>query len=203
VGPASGTLTVEYKGQHAITHRLEARDTDAAGRTKMLEDEVQHWLPADAEVKLVNSPEWENAEKPFQAIFEVHCNIFVSAGHRTLVPTHLLEMNSQPRFPHAERVNKVYFAYPYAEIDETRVTLPEGMQVESLPQPVRNKLDFAAYIADYKKGTRDFVAGRQLVIGLEMFEPKDYHTLKSFYDEAHTHDQSQAVIQGSSHAPGN
>ncbi|HVP63380.1 MAG TPA: DUF3857 and transglutaminase domain-containing protein [candidate division Zixibacteria bacterium] len=203
IGPATGTVTVEYRGQQAIIHRLNARDTDAAGRTKMLEDEVRGWLPADAEVKLVNSPEWENAEKPLQAVFEVSCNIFAAAGHRTLVPVHILQMNSAPLFSHAERLNKIYFSYPYAELDETRITLPEGLQLERIPEAVKNKLDFAAYITDYAKNGREFIAGRQLVMGLELFDVKQYKTLKSFYDDAHTQDQSQAVIQGSNHASGN
>ncbi|HEX8926773.1 MAG TPA: hypothetical protein VF786_13330, partial [Terriglobales bacterium] len=202
-GPATGTITVQYGGQDSLIHRIDSLETDAAGRTKSLEDEIKGWLPANAEVKLVSSPAWEDYEHPLEATFQVKCNILTSAGHRVLVPAHLLEFTQQPRFTHATRVNKVYFAYPYGEIDETRIRLPETMRVESVPDPVQNKLDYAAYVTDYAKASHEFVAGRQLMVGLGIFEVNEYKQLKSFYDNAHTVDQSQAVVQGASHASGN
>lgn len=200
IGPATGTVEIDWKGQQALTRRLHAIETDAVGRVKMLEDEVRQSLPEGAEVKLVNSPEWENGEKPLEATFAISCNPVMSAGHRLLLPAHLLEFNKSPMFPHAERKYTIYFSYPYAEIDQTTIALPEGMQLEAIPQPVTKKLDWAIYDTQYQQGGRQFVSVRRLVMGVGLFNTTEYKQLKSFYDEAHTNDQMQAVIKGSSHA---
>lgn len=44
-GSLQGEVTLEIGGEEALEHRLDALNTDEAGRRKQLEDEVQSWLP--------------------------------------------------------------------------------------------------------------------------------------------------------------
>jgi hypothetical protein len=199
-GTAEGTIKVAYSGQDAIWRRLRARETDAAGRTKLLEDEVKGWLPTDSEVKMTTTPEWASTDKPLVAVFDVKTPILTSAGRRYLLPSQILLSGENARFTHAERKWTVYFDYPYAEVDESFVKLPAGLQSEALPQAVNQRTDFGAYFTVYKQDSGMLYAARQLVMAGIFFKTDKYKDLKSFYDLAHTNDQTQVVLKNATTA---
>jgi len=58
-----------FKGLTAMDHRQEAGKTDAAGRKKLLEDDLREILPGNSEVNLINSPDWDSTENPLIAQF--------------------------------------------------------------------------------------------------------------------------------------
>lgn len=60
-GGLSGDLSVEFKAGEALERRLDALNTDEAGRAKDLENEVKNVLPEGATVKLLDSQGWEKA----------------------------------------------------------------------------------------------------------------------------------------------
>lgn len=199
-GRAQGTIKVAYGGQEAIWRRLRGRETDTAGKTKLLEDEVRNWLPADSEVKMTTAPDWTNSDKPLAAIFEVKTRMLTSAGRRSLLPSQVLLAGENARFPHAERKWTVYFDFPYVEIDESFVKLPAGLQSEALPQGVDTRTPFGAYTTIYTQDAGTLHTARQLVMGGNIFKPDYYKDLKSFYDLAHTNDQTQVVLKNTAAA---
>ena len=64
-GALTGEISVDFNGEDALEHRLDALDEDEAGRRTSLEDEVKGWLPKDAVVKLQDSQGWESAGRAF------------------------------------------------------------------------------------------------------------------------------------------
>ncbi|MGZ4877824.1 MAG: DUF3857 domain-containing protein, partial [Candidatus Angelobacter sp.] len=52
-GLLKGEISVEFQGEEALEHRLDARDSDDAGKKKDLEDELKSWLPGGSTVKMV------------------------------------------------------------------------------------------------------------------------------------------------------
>lgn len=201
-GVAEGTLTVAYFGQEAIQHRLDGLKTDAAGRTKDLEDEAKAWLPSNAEVSVAAQPDWES-DKFFAIRYKVSVPIMSSAGKRVLMPAHLLVFNQHDVFPHAERKYPVYFNYPYANVDEMHIELPESLKIESLPAPTDVKLPYALYASTYKQTGRQLVISRQLLMGGNVFPVDMFKELKGFFQQAHTADQQQILLKAESSATGN
>lgn len=201
-GEGEGTLKVGYLGQESIRRRLRALKTDAAGRTKMLEDEAKGWLPSNAEVTLTNQPQWEG-DNALVALFKVTIPMLSSAGKRVFMPAHFLAYNEPERLPHATRQFPVYFDFPYADIDEVQVELPEHLQIESLPAPTNIRLEYAAYVAGYQQKNRTLVMTRQLVMGGNIFEVSRYGELRDFYQKARTSDQQQLLLKAVAHASGN
>jgi len=201
-GMAEGKLLVGFLGQDAIRRRLAALRTDAAGRSKDLEDEVKGWLPNNAEVSLTNQPAWES-DQTLVAEFKVNIPMLSSAGKRLLMPAHLLAFNRPERFVHAERKYPVYFDYPYTEIDEIHVELPDMLQVESLPAPALVRLDYAAYSAGYTQQNRELLLKRQLVMGGNIFGTAKYSELRNFYQQTRASDQQQLLLKVGTNASGN
>lgn len=195
-GVAQGTLSVTYVGQEALKWRIRGAKTDAEGRTKLLEDEVKGWLPNTAEISLINKPEWNNGEVPMTAEFKISSPMLTSAGRRRLLPPQVFEFNKPAIFQHAERKTPVYLDFPYSEVDDIRVTLPEGMTPEGLPAAEQVKVDFAVYATEYAMQGRDLLATRVMGVGDNYFPLEYYAKLKSFYEKVKSGDDQHIVLMG-------
>ncbi|HEU5400191.1 MAG TPA: DUF3857 domain-containing protein [Terriglobales bacterium] len=201
-GKGEGTLKVSFTGQEAIRRRLRGIKTDAAGRTKQLEDEAKSWFPENAEISLSNQPDW-NSDKTLYAEFKVNTPLMSSAGKHLLLPADVMVFYLPERFPHADRKYPVYFDYPYVEMDEVHVQLPDGLQVDTLPSPANVRLPYAAYVSDLKQGGREVVVSRQLAMGGNVFQVNQYPELRDFYLKARNSDQQQILLKVDTHVSGN
>lgn len=201
-GTLEGTMKVGYIGQDSITHRQAALRTDDEGRKKDLEEEVKGWLPAGAEVSLVQEPVWNATTKDFVAAFHIKAAIGNNAGKRMLAPLHVFQLNQGPMFPSAERVNGIYFYYPSREIDDITVTVPASLEVENLPQPENVKLDYAMYKSEWSRQQNNINVKRDLAMAAFVFPQTDYKQLKGFYDQVKAGDDQQAILKVSANAVG-
>jgi hypothetical protein len=201
-GTVEGTLKVYFAGQEAVAHRQAAFRTDAEGRKKDLEDEIKGWLPAGAEVSMVQEPAWTATTDGFVAAFHVKTVLAANAGKRVLLPLHVFQFNDKPKFPSAERANGVYFYYPSREVDDVTITLPTSLAVESLPQPENVHVDYAIYKSEWAQQQQTITAKRDLAIAQYIFAQPDYKELKSFYDKVKSGDEEQAVLKAGANAAG-
>lgn len=203
-GSESGTVTVGYFGLEGMDRRQQAAQTDAAGRKKLLEDEIKSWLPGGSEVTLQNEPRWEAAETPLVAVFKVSGPLAVGAGKRAVVPLHIFEVNDPPMFPAAERTNPIYFYNPSCVIDEVHLTVPQGTSIESLPQNDTVHLEYAAYESQQKmEQPMTILATREIIMDGIAFPKDRYKELKTFYDKVSTDDGEQVILKAAAHAEGN
>jgi len=200
-GKAEGTLKAGFYGLEAMERRREAGNTDAEGRKKLLEDEVKRWLPADSDVTLINTPDWDATEGHLAAEFKISCPLATGAGKRWIVPIHLFQVNERPRFSASERTNSIYFDYLSREIDEVHVTLPPDLEVESLPPGENVRLDYALYTTNQKQESGNAVmAVRDLTLGGLAFPPNMYKELKGFFDKVKAGDDQPVVAKAAAHA---
>ena len=203
-GKYEGTVTVGFVGLEALSRRQTAGLTDPEGRKKELEDEVKDWLPAGSEIKISKIPRWDDVESSVAAEFKVSGPLATSAGKRWSIPPHFFEVNEKSKFPSAERTNGIYLYYSYREIDEVHITLPNGMEVESMPADDMVKLDYALYKTTQKMEAPGTVFSRRdMVMGGMAFPVNVYKEVKGFYDKVKTGDDQPLLLKGSPHAQGN
>jgi hypothetical protein len=115
-GSLEGKLKVAYRGQEALSLRLEERNKDDVARRKFLEDQVKEAVPAGIEVQLTNQPNWSSSEFSLVAEFSQKVPGWASStGHRTIVPAGLfvgrlpvlwLQENRQHQHSIAERLER-------------------------------------------------------------------------------------------------
>ena len=200
-GKAEGTIKVGFYGLEAMERRQRGGKTDDEGRKKLLEDEVKHWLPADSEVTLTNTPTWDATEGHLATEFKVSCPLAVGAGKRWIVPVHLFQVNEKPRFSASDRANSIYFDYLTREVDETHVTLPAEVEVESLPPNDNVRVDYALYATIQKQEPGNAVmARRDLAMGGMAFPTSVYKELKGFFDKVKAGDDQPLVAKAAAHA---
>ncbi|HUK23140.1 MAG TPA: DUF3857 domain-containing protein [Terriglobales bacterium] len=203
-GAVEGTLVVGFYGIEAMIRRQEGGHTDDAGRKKLLEDEIRSWLPGGSEVTLIENPLWPNTELPLIAKFKISSPLAASAGKRWIIPVHVLQVNDKALFSASSRENPIYFDYPYREVDEVHITIPPGMQFESLPSGEEDRLKYAVYSTQLKQETPDTImAVRQVALATALFGAGEYKDVKGFYDKVKAGDDQQAILKAVVHVAGN
>src|SRR5205085_3008190 len=117
-GTLKGGVTVMFKGGEALERRLDALDTDDAGRKKQIEDELKSWLSTGANLKVVEVRGWDAIDDPLTVQFSIEIPGYASvAGKRLLMPAFLFQAKQKDAFKHAERKYPLYFPYAFSEID--------------------------------------------------------------------------------------
>jgi len=195
-GMATGTVSLMFKGATAMTLRQEGGRTDAEGRKKLLEDRVREILPGNSQVSLSNSPDWDNAENPLIVQFHVSFPFAIAAGKRLMLQQQLFQVNEKSRFPATDRKNAIYFHLPWQEADEVHITIPAGMEVESLAPDDMIKLPYAVYKVQHKKEAPNVIfTRRDFIMGNEVFLPTEYKEIKGFFDKVKSDDDQPALVR--------
>jgi hypothetical protein len=193
-GTLKGELVLEFTGAEALEHRLDAIDSDEAGRKKDLEDELKQWLPAGALVKMSAVQGWEDSEVPLVARFNLELPNYASvAGKRLLIPAYLFMQRNQ-MFAHAERKYPVYFPYPFTDTDIVKIKVPQGFTLESVPQQQEAKLPYARYQSVSQFDGSQLVTQRALFFNGIFVPLEKYSELKGFFGKVQTGDEQQAVL---------
>jgi Transglutaminase-like superfamily len=193
-GSLAGKLTVTFTGLDALWRRLDELDEDDTSRTKFLEDEVRRAIPASAEVKLTNQPEWSSSSPLLVAEYQITVPGWASpAGRRQLIPVGLFGEPEKHMFEHTERTFPVYFHYPFQVVDDITLELPPGWQVSSLlpPQNVGGNVAHYTLAADDKNGLH---WTRLLSMDILQMQTKYYPALQNFYQKVRTGDEQQIVL---------
>lgn len=195
-GAAHGQVALVFKGLAAMSKRQQAGKTDAEGRKKILEDDLREILPGNSEISLSNQPEWDNTENPLVAQFQVSFPFAVVSGKRLLLQQHLFQMAEHNRFTATQRINPVYFHYPWQEADEVHITIPAGMDVESLAPDDKLQTDYAIYQVKQKQEAPNKIFSRRDFIMDGIAIPKDqYPAMKSFFDKIKADDDQPALLK--------
>jgi len=198
-GFLKGTITVRFEGGEALERRLDALNTDDAGRKETLEEEARAWLPRGASVALMNVEGWQGSEEPLIATFTIELTSYASlAGARLLVPTDIFQSRPMDAFKHADRKYPIYFPYAFGEADQIAITIPSDYTVETLPAQQSTSVSYATYFNESHCDGKQLVTDRVLQVNGIFFRLDIYAEIKDFFRNVRTGDEQQAVLRGGS-----
>ena len=199
-GSITGTLQVDFTGQEGGLLRRDARKEDETGRTKDLEDRIKGWLPVGSDFQITKIADWDDAEKPAHVEGTVSIPSFSKGAMRLMrMPLEVFQGGQSSLFAPANRVNLVYFHYPYQEVDDLRLHLPSGFRVETLPQAQKLDLGAAAYEISAASAGDGVEVKRHLSVNGFLFSKDAYPTLRAFFGTVRANDNAQMALQ--SNAP--
>jgi hypothetical protein len=195
-GSLSGEISVEFNGEDALEHRLDALDETEAGRREGLENEVKAWLPGNAVVKLQSSQGWESADQPLLARFSVQIAGFASTtGKRLLTPAFFFPTLQKNVFVNDYRRYPISFSYPFTETDELYLKLPQGYTLEAPPYRRKAGLPYAGYEISTAFEDQQLVTKRKLRFDGQQVPAEQYGQLKEFFAIVQKGDGGQAVLR--------
>jgi hypothetical protein len=195
-GDLEGKVTITFTGLEGSRRRVEERQADDAARKKFLEDELKESIPAASEVELSNQPDWKSSTPPLVAEFTLKVPGWAAgAGRRALLPVGLFGAQEKQLFSHADRVQSIYFEYPFERVDDVNIELPLGWQISTLPAPVKQDAKVITYTvqAENNKGTLHL--SRTFDLDFLLLDSKYYGALRTFFQNVRTADEQQVILQ--------
>jgi hypothetical protein len=195
-GTLAGTVKTTYTGHEALVRRLDHIDDDREEIRESLEAELSDLLPMGAGVTMTQVDNIDNNVPSLIVQYEVTIpGIVASAGDRMLLPASPLTGTGRYPFRHAERRYPVYFPYPFREFNDIVVTLPEGVTVETRPEPRKYEGHYSSFsLVCVPEGPQKLHVQRDLVIQKSYFPVAQYGAIKAFYDKVRTIDEEQILL---------
>ena len=194
-GVATGTVSMTFIGDPAISWRQTSASGDASSLDRELRESVEHLLPQGMDVKVSTIEKLDDYESPLKVTFNVKGPIGSSTGKRLLFTGDIFETNAKPSFPHEKRESSVYFHYPYMNQDAVRVNFPPVFSVESLPTSMKQQFQtFALYALATESTPTSVTVRRNYTLGEILFMSKEYPDLRAFYNKFETKDQESVVL---------
>jgi hypothetical protein len=194
-GSLSGKLQVTYIGQDAAWRRDSERLHDAAARAKFLEDEVHGSVAVGINVTLTSQPDWDGAENPLTAEFEVNIPGYAeSAGRRMLLTMGVFDRDDRHTFEHAEREYPVYFRYLSERVDSLDIELPENYQIATLPAARDSNLTTMAYHIGAEQDGSTIQVRRSLIENAIIIPASSYPGVREFFQSVRAGDEQQLVL---------
>ena len=207
-GTLEGDVRIEYTG-HLAQERKEYNDDDSpTEREKTVVDAWKSRL--GAEVTNLYIQNVTDPIKPFVYTFHVRVPGYATrTGKRLFLQPAFFQKGLTPLFPTTERRHEVYFHYPWSEVDQVEIVLPEGFELDNAESPAGfSGGDLSKYepmVGTTNKGrtlvyTRKFYFGKGGDSTLR-FPVNTYPNLKNYFDEVSKHDgHTIALKQGAATA---
>jgi len=98
-------------------------------------------------------------------------------------------------FEHTQRTHAIYFSYMFQTEDQTKITLPAGWKVGSLPTEVHLDATAAEYRIQAEKKENALQVTRTLRSDIVLYQPSVYPALRDFYQKVRSGDEQQVVLQ--------
>jgi hypothetical protein len=128
-------------------------------------------------------------------MFEIQGPVGSSTSKRLLVPADLFEVNTKPRFPEAKRETPVDLHYTRQIQDVMRLTLPDGLLIESTPDDDKQSFgNKALFEVKSTHAAGSVTSYRTMMLAMPMFLPDDYDGLRSFYSKLDAKDEETIVL---------
>lgn len=117
------------------------------------------------------------------------------AGKRLFVPINAVTPNTETPGEMEKRRHSIVFSRGYTERDEIRIQLPEGYQVESLPESDINlKTDFGEYRLKLEQKGQSLEGVRELTIHPKELPAEKYTEYRDFFKAVVKADGMKAVL---------
>lgn len=195
-GVLKGKLQVDFSGLRGAMQRRDEREEDEAGRRNNFEEQIKHWLPNDSTFDVATISNWEDINLPVHVEGTVQIPAHATfAGHRVLIPLSLFEAPQARFFQPAQRVNDIYFHYPYEEVDEINLRVPPGYRIEILPPQRRVSPGVLFYEISASQDGGAVHVRRHLAVEGVMIPVKYYASLRTFFTSVKSNDEEQIVLQ--------
>jgi len=197
-GSLQGEITLELKGMKALQLRLDALETDNAGKLNAIGEALGDWQERLGSLKLQSTEGWQLSDGPLLAHFTFEIPGFArKSGKHLLVPATLFPGRLRTVFTPAERKYPIYFPYTFEEIDKLEIQLPDGFSVDSIPTGQDTKLASARFLTTRLSQAGRITLTRALVVNSIYFPVENYRDLKQFFAKLGAADEEQIVLQES------
>ncbi|MGI8669646.1 MAG: DUF3857 and transglutaminase domain-containing protein [Aridibacter sp.] len=134
-GTLEGTVEIQYTGHLSYNYKMNNYDLSENAREELLKEQIKERM-STAEVSGINIENVTDPEKPFTYKYKVRVpNYAQKTGKRLFIQPGFFEYGSTPEFTSSTRKYQIYFKYPWSEVDDIQIQLPEGYSLDNAESP--------------------------------------------------------------------
>lgn len=190
-GEAKGKVKETLDNHYAYLLKKEYANTSEEKYIQQKESEQRNMLIEDFKIENLESDE----ELSESYTFKIE-NSFDAVGNKIFLNPLLFLSSKKNPFKSKERVYPVDFIYPFNNQLVVNIKIPEGYEVESVPEPIR--LAFAGSTGSYEYALAGSGQYLRLNINFKMqdseVDPDQYNFLREFYKQMTAKEQEQIVL---------
>ncbi len=195
-GFVNGTVKILMNGPAALDLRQFNLTHDSAEVKRQIADGLRAILPPVLSAEVEQLQGLDSSTGFVSATAKVSGQLGKIAGARVLLPAFPFSASKQTRFVSEEK-RELAIDLHYAEqsIDDVIYRLPAGMSAESVPPP--NQLswpDHAALVTRPVSNAGSVDIKHIFARAFLLLEPKDYSSLRDFYQKIASNDQQELVL---------
>ena len=207
-GTLEGEGTIEYSGHWGAYLKTTGRHDSDAERERKLKDRIKSNILGTAEIDSFTIENATDPDKPLIYRFKVRVPGYGSrTGKRLFFQPNVFERSSKPRFTSSARKHDVYISYPYSEVDDFSIEIPNGFELEQADSPAR--LQDAQGISSHEvtigisKDHKNLVYHREFSFGNKgfiRFPVEAYPQVKALFEAFNKADVHQLTLRQSATA---
>lgn len=199
-GTLQGTVHELMTGHRAEEWRIENARRSIQEREETAKTQLQHWL-GNVEISDIKTSDPSDLAQDVTLDYRIRVpNYATRTGKRLFVTPEYFQFNHPARFTDSSRTHGICFRFPWADIDDVDIQLPQGYALDHADAP--GGLNFNP-IGNYDvrisiSKTNHLLYHRQFVFGAGdaiAFNPTAYGTLKQIFDAVHDRDAHMLTLK--------
>ena len=198
-GALSGPVTITYTGHQAVAERARLYKMKTNEREQSLVEELKREF-AEPEITNVKWAGIDDPEKPLSATFDMRLPEYVQrTGKRMFLQPAVFQRSQGARFSSSTRRYPVYFDYPWQEIDQIEIELPDGFDLDNADMPAGIEAKGLASLRVTAKVLRTtpakLVYTRDFAFDGLLFPKENYSALKNLFEVVRDQDQHAIALR--------
>jgi hypothetical protein len=201
-GTLEGEVRIEQTGNDAIADRLDLYDETQDKQLESVKESAKFNITT-AEISDVSIENMKDAYKPLVYRYKVRVpNYAQKTGKRLFLQPGFFEYGANPTFSSSTRKYKIYFRYPWSELDDIEIALPPNYVLDNADAPntvqdpdkigVDDIHILVAKDGSFIKYNRKFHFGGN---GVTLFDAEVYQNLKNIFDSFHKADSHTITLK--------
>ena len=195
-GGVTGVVRIAMGGPEALRWRHVAIENDEEEVKKQFNEEISRVVPDGVHVEFDHFLGLTDYDSSLMGIVKISGNFGTVTGKRAFLPGVFFESHTKhPFVEEKERQTAVDMAFADSIHDEVTYHLPESFHVESAPQKASIPWEgHALFKLDSSVDKNNITVTRSMIRAFTLLDPKQYPTLRDFYEKVASADQQQTVV---------
>jgi hypothetical protein len=196
-GSLEGSVRVEFTGHYAVEMKEDNDDDTPEQRENKLRDSIKGRLGgeiSDIKIESANDP-----IKPFAYSYKVKVPGYAErTGKRIFLQPAFFQKNFSAMFRTQTRQNDIYFHFPWMELDNVEIELPDGYDLDNAEAPGSVSFGDSGHYKTELGLTKDkkiLVYKREFKFQSLMIPKTSYSALKSVFDTVHQADNHAITLK--------
>lgn len=192
-GSISGHVIEKTLGQSARAERSQLKNLSSADYSQMIQRWISRGATGAKTSSIVPTDDHEQGTFNLKVDFSAFGYAQIMQQRLMVFKPAIISRLDRLSFSDGRRMNPYMIdATFYSE--NVRIKLPEGFEVDEMPEPVNVETNFGKYSADYKVDDGHIVFSRRLRLERTTIPADKYDTVRGFFGRVHAAEQSPVVL---------